>query len=155
MSRTHRKNLSGLASALERIEAIAMRQAIPEFLRHVTALDLTTAQVSSLYHLTVHGHRSVSELAEAVGLSMPATSALVERLVQRELVERAEDPDNRRQKRLALTPHGKALVEQLEQARSGAFLRLFGTLPPALRERFEQVLIQVADALPASLRQEE
>jgi DNA-binding MarR family transcriptional regulator len=148
MSRTHRKNLSGLASALQRIEGVAVRQAIPEFLRHVTALDLTVAQVSSLYHLTAHGHRTVSELAEVVGLSMPATSALVDRLVQRELVERAEDPDNRRQKRLALTLSGRALVERLEEVRLTAFLRLFSTLPPPLLKRFEQVLSEVADTLP-------
>jgi DNA-binding MarR family transcriptional regulator len=49
-----------------------------------------------------------SELHRGVLLSQPALSRMVERLVERGLVQRTKDPDDRRSVRLSLTERGAA-----------------------------------------------
>src|SRR5437762_807245 len=68
---------------------------------------LTMPQLVTLHLLAHAGGRSVGAIATKLRLSPAATSHLVERLVQAGLVARAEDPDDRRQRRLAITADGR------------------------------------------------
>jgi DNA-binding MarR family transcriptional regulator len=52
--------------------------------------------------------RRIGELPQHVLLSQPALSRMVDRLVERGLVERIPDPHDRRSVRLALTDNGRA-----------------------------------------------
>ena len=56
------------------------------------------------------GVRVLHRIAEHLGVSNAAASQMVDRLVGMGLLERSEDPDDRRAKALALTEKGKALV---------------------------------------------
>ena len=101
--------------------ALKAQQRIARSLRAATApawlqLDLTIAQVKGLFYVAATGRATVGELARALGIGQPASSTLVERLVQVGLVRRAEDPCDRRRAIVQLTGRGEALVEQLEQA---------------------------------------
>ena len=59
----------------------------------------------------------MSILASTLGSSFSAATGLVDRLVERELVERGTDPDDRRSVVCFLTNHGKELAEQLLRIR--------------------------------------
>ena len=52
--------------------------------------------VALLAHVGTEGEQTVSELAAALGLSLPAVSKLTRELEEHRLIERREDPADRR-----------------------------------------------------------
>lgn len=81
-------------------------------------LDLSISQLKALAVLIHEQPVTVGALADRLGLGMSGGSHLVDRLVQERLVERSEDPDNRRRTLLRLTPDAEALVRRLRQGRA-------------------------------------
>ena len=77
-------------------------------------LDLTMAQLKGLLALA-DSAMTIGQLAEALGSGKPTASILVERLVQLGLVERAEDPLDRRRTIARVTARGEELVARLRQ----------------------------------------
>jgi DNA-binding MarR family transcriptional regulator len=57
----------------------------------------------------------------------------VDGLVRRRLVERNEEPEDRRQRTLRLTPRGHAILRVVDRARADQFLRAVRPLPTAER----------------------
>jgi DNA-binding MarR family transcriptional regulator len=109
--------------------------------------NLTMPQVVSLHVLRHLGPLGISELAGHLRLSTSAASSLVDRLVERELVHRAEDPEDRRQKRVALAPAGVALVADLTSARARELTAGLQYIDPVLRAEMAGVLEQVVTQL--------
>ncbi len=81
------------------------------------SLDLTMAQLKVLVTLGLDGAVAISHLAEALGITQPTASHLVERLVQAGLAERVEDPTDRRYTLAHLTESGMTIARRLWQGR--------------------------------------
>ena len=79
--------------------------------------EFTVAQIAALHVVDQQGMMRVSALAEELGLSASAASRLIEGLVQRSLLARAEDPADRRAKMLTLSADGRRFVEQTSAER--------------------------------------
>lgn len=77
-----------------------------------TQFDMTVEQFHILRHIR-KGIGSVSELAEAKNISRPAISQAVDVLVNKGLIVRATDPQDRRHVQLALTADGDALLDAI------------------------------------------
>lgn len=75
-------------------------------------LDLTIRQVKALHVLGECGGCSVGALAERQGTKLPAASILADNLVHHGLVERSDDPEDRRRVLLRLTPSGEEVVRR-------------------------------------------
>ncbi|MEW5872228.1 MAG: MarR family transcriptional regulator [Chloroflexota bacterium] len=94
---------------------------------HNTAVEhyqMTMAQFAILRGI-YRGKTTVSELAEAGRTSRPATSRMVDLLVNKGLVQRVEDREDRRRAQLSLTEQGKLLLEAIfEQTRAWMQVRL-------------------------------
>ena len=73
---------------------------------------ITVEQFHILRHIR-KGHGSVSELAEAKGISRPAISQAVELLVGKGLVSRRQDSEDRRFVQLELTESGEQLLSAI------------------------------------------
>jgi DNA-binding MarR family transcriptional regulator len=86
-------------------------------MRYLKTSDLSMAQFGTLMRLHHDDHCGVGEIASQMGVSNAAASQLVDKLVQHGLVERTEDPDDRRAKRLSLTPKGRQVLERSRDAR--------------------------------------
>jgi DNA-binding MarR family transcriptional regulator len=114
-------------------------------LMHQTGLTLP--QIIALATLHRSGPLTVSEIAQCTRLSRAATSHLVDRLVRRGYVGRAEDSTDRRLKRVSLRRPGVAFVTRLERARVGVFASAIGGLSPATRGRLEAALRDVVAEL--------
>lgn len=67
---------------------------------------------------------TLNQVAAAVGRGAPAVSRAVDALVRAGLVERTQDPDNRRRLSLRLSSRGREELANLPQAGSGLELRL-------------------------------
>jgi len=58
-------------------------------------------------------------LGDHLGVTSAASSQMLERLVQQELILRTEDPDDRRVKQIVLTDKGRRVLEEGIRARQG------------------------------------
>ncbi|MCZ7569672.1 MAG: MarR family transcriptional regulator [Ardenticatenaceae bacterium] len=76
-------------------------------------VDLTMAQLKTLIALADQEPITIGQLAGALSVSLPTASHLADRLVHAGLVQRAEDPGDRRRTLVSLTPQGQALVGRL------------------------------------------
>ena len=92
-------------------------------------LRLGFTQLAALYVLADGSTTTVGELADALGRSPSATSRLVEGLARRRLVERREDPEDRRQRSVALTQRGQAILRAVDRARADQFLTAVRPMP--------------------------
>jgi len=92
---------------------------IQDFMRYMKQTGLSTPQINALLHIYHAGECQVSDISTLTDVSPAAASQLVERLVQQNLVERTEDPQNRRTKILRLSDQGMALI------RNGVFSNHF------------------------------
>jgi DNA-binding MarR family transcriptional regulator len=79
--------------------------------------ELEPTQVRALVVVASCGALSLGELAESVGISLSTASRLCERLVGQSLLDRTDDPADRRQLLLTLTPAGRRLVDDITEAR--------------------------------------
>jgi DNA-binding MarR family transcriptional regulator len=103
---------------------------IQDFMQFMHQTGLSGPQIHALLHIY---HAGECPIAALTASSPSAASQLVERLVQQGLVQRSEDPLNRRVKRLRLTEKSLKLIHQ--GVTSNRFLLdLVATLPAKQRE---------------------
>jgi DNA-binding MarR family transcriptional regulator len=121
-----------------------------DFLPEISELDLSLTQLKGLSALDEHAEEalSVKALSERLGLSLAATSRSVDGLVKRKLIERDEDPDDRRVRRVRLTARGRRTVERLVEIRVAALERLVDSFDDEQREK-------LADALDSIIEHED
>jgi DNA-binding MarR family transcriptional regulator len=102
--------------------------------------DLSFSQMKALHY--VHGEEdlSVKALGETLGLSLAAMSRAADELVQRGLMDRTEDPADRRIKRLRLTKKGHELVMKMRELRMAGFEQFVATLSSKERAQLVKAL---------------
>jgi DNA-binding MarR family transcriptional regulator len=76
-------------------------------------LHLTLPQLRALFAVAHNGASSVIQIARDLGIGEPTASHLIERLVRAGLVDRTEDPDDRRRAVIRLSAAGERLIERL------------------------------------------
>lgn len=79
-------------------------------------LDLTVGQLRVLFSLAGQQPTTMSGVAQRLGVTLPAASTAVDKLVQASLVTRQENPSDRRFVQCGLTEQGQALIQRLSQA---------------------------------------
>jgi DNA-binding MarR family transcriptional regulator len=137
------KQLTGI---LHEWTAMFMHRSFKDFKRFLDGADLSASQANTMMRLYHTDTCSVSTVSEQLGVTAAATSQLVDRLVQMQLVSRMEDPADRRNKMLALTPHGRQLLERAIKARSQWLEELANHLTPAQQENIAVALQDLMDA---------
>ena len=100
-----------LVETIRRTIDVITHRTFREHGRFVKAAGLSIPQFSILMQLHFHTQCGMSEVTNHMDISNAAASQLVEKLVQGGLVERDEDPNDRRAKQLKLTVKGEELVE--------------------------------------------
>lgn len=101
-----------------------------------------------LHHLSgLPSEPTVKELAEHMGLSLPGASRAADSLLRRGWLERREDADDRRMKRLAITDDGRALLRRVEEARLAGLEQLLATVPADDLARLSEAVSPVLEHL--------
>ena len=112
------------------------------------AAQVTTPQLAVLEY--VHVPRTVSAVAEHVGLSRPATSQMINKLVERRLVRRSEGRVDRREKVVVITALGDQLLARVAAARTKRFHASLAHLSAAAASDLKGALLRAL----AELREE-
>jgi DNA-binding MarR family transcriptional regulator len=118
--------------------------------RHPVMEGRPLQQIKTLGYLYRHGPCPVGEIAAMLGVSMPTASQLVDRLVEEGAVERAVNPNDRRQVLLDLAPQARAVGAEIHAMRRAQVRSALDQLPPEERPIFVRSL----QALAAALRME-
>lgn len=92
-------------------------KALREFLQFSHDYGLTILQMNILMRLHYRGSSDVTHLVDTMQVTKGAASQMVERMVQLDLVERLEDPADRRVRHIHLTHKGRQLIEKSIAAR--------------------------------------
>lgn len=105
---------------------------------------LTMSQCKALLALAGPGEsaepRHIGEIAERLGLSLPAMSRAADGLVRKRLITRVEDTDDRRVRRIAITSKGEQLVAKLVSLRLASLERFVSTLSAPQRRKLDAAL---------------
>jgi DNA-binding MarR family transcriptional regulator len=123
------------------------RRPTPELLELVEGASLGRRHVAVLAQVGTEGGRSVGELARELGLSLPAASTLIRDLEEHGLVERSEDPADRRRTVVELAPGTATAVRGWLSGRDRPLEHALASLDATERAAFLKGLGALADAL--------
>jgi DNA-binding MarR family transcriptional regulator len=109
---------------------------------------LTLPQFYTLLHLhQMHGECKMSDLAEATHQSAASLTGVVDRLVEKQLIERTRPPGDRRQVVVAVTSRGVGLIAEIKQARREQMQAALAHIPADQIDTLNELLDQVLQGM--------
>lgn len=123
-----------------------MGRSMRDFGAYMRNHGLSMPQVLLLYRLYYQGQCGVSDIADHLAVTNAAASQTIERLVQQGLLDRSEDPNDRRAKQIALSPAGRALMQESIEAR----VRWMAELTTVLSPEEQDTIVAALDALTSA-----
>lgn len=97
-------------------------------LRKETDGEHSVSVIAALGSLNSHGPLTLSELADAEGMSRPSITVLAAALLDHGLIAKEADPSDRRLVRIHLTPSGKRALDQSRTRRNAFLAKRLGAL---------------------------
>jgi DNA-binding MarR family transcriptional regulator len=91
---------------------ISTQRSMRSWAHHAKSVGLSMPQFSIMMQLYKRGACGISQISENFEVTNAAASQLVDKLVQSGLIERTEDPKDRRAKHIQLSAKGRALIEK-------------------------------------------
>lgn len=137
-------------AALKKWMRISMHHSVRHFICYARKHGLSMSQLGALLHLHRAGSSGVTDLGEQLGVTSPAASQMLERLVRQELIVRLEDPSDRRVKQVILTDKGLQVLEESMRAHQDWLQVLAEGLSDSEKEAITaalQILIERANQL--------
>jgi DNA-binding MarR family transcriptional regulator len=120
---------TSLAADLYAVTVFVNKHCNNDLFEAVGALEMTLTQIKLLHFLEdTADPLSLKDVAEIVHISLPAASRTVDDLVRRGFVERHEDAEDRRMKRVSPTDAGRAVIRRLNAARLSGLQTFTATL---------------------------
>ena len=114
--------------------------------------ELTFTQLSTLTAIRDHGEMSLKEVAEAMHVSAPSASTMVDKLVDMNALNREHSKKDRREVRVSLSPLGKKAVEELEKIMLESLTELLEGIGPEYAEQWYQVYQQIENYIHESVQ---
>jgi DNA-binding MarR family transcriptional regulator len=106
---------------------------------------LTGAQKKIILFLALHGGQRMGEVAHLISSSMPAASAVIDRLEALGFVDRKRDNVDRRVVMVELTDAGRKAHEEMARVREQRLGVLFESMSDAHRQEFVGGLNRIHD----------
>lgn len=140
-----------------REQAVQMEYLLPRLMNRMFTLErdrpaaeLPLAQLRVCIILQA-GPRTLSAISEELSISVSATTQIADRLEKAGMVERISGQDDRRTKKLQLSPHGSEMMQSRREQRIQRSVRALSQMPPELRASAVQALHVLMEAVDASL----
>jgi len=119
---------------LDQLEPMIARQR-KAVARHGCLRAISSTHLHVLFLLEGEGPLPMSRLAELLDVSLPNVTGIVDRMVERGLVERGRDADDRRVVTVSATNRGRETVEEIDQVRRRALGSVLEQLTPEQQRR--------------------
>ncbi|MBO0661935.1 MarR family transcriptional regulator [Jiella sp. MQZ9-1] len=139
---------SEIVTAFHRLHANVMARVFPHMARILKGQEISFLHFVAMFKIRVAGSQSVASIAKEVELTHAAASRMVDRLVKGGYVDRVENPADRRQKLISLTPKGSALLEELPAATLDGYADILAKLPDELIAQLCEPMRNLYAALP-------
>jgi DNA-binding MarR family transcriptional regulator len=138
----------GLAALLGQLLLHVHRTSAPELFKQLGELGLSFTQVKALNLLRISDDDvNVKDVADRLSMSLPAMSRALDKLVQRGYVDRLESEKDRRAKLVRLLPAGRAVLDEIEQARTSVVEGFTATLSDDERAALHAALLPIVERI--------
>jgi DNA-binding MarR family transcriptional regulator len=127
-----------------------MHRSMRRFLQYARKSGLSMSMIGTLFHLHQREKTGVTDLGDHLGVTSAAASQMLERLVQLGLIQRSEDPEDRRGKQIVLTDQGHQVLEKGLRARQDWLIDLVGELTEEERDQVSlalEILVNKAEGI--------
>ena len=125
--------------------AAAVRDVVEQrILDQVAGGQVTVPQVKLLKLVAMTQGYTLGDVASFLDVSNAAASKAVDRLVRRDLLQRSEDPDDRRAMHLSLTQAGDCLLSAYESARRRKLESIFEQFAAEDLQRAAELLDRIS-----------
>jgi DNA-binding MarR family transcriptional regulator len=114
---------------------------------YVKSLGFSMPQFFLLMRIYYKKQCGISDLSDHMEITAAAASQTVDKLVQGGLLERAEDPNDRRAKQVTLSPKGRDLIEKSITERFRWLDKLVKNLSDEEKIRVNDVLVLLNEAV--------
>jgi DNA-binding MarR family transcriptional regulator len=143
-----KSNTDGVAG--EHVEAVmrASRALVGISAASVAEVDdlVTVPQLRVMTMIATRGGVNLTSVAAGLNVSPSNASRICDRLLKIGMVDRREDPADRRHITLTLTSDGQALLDRVNRHRRTAIRRILRKMTPRQRDRLTAALNDLADA---------
>ena len=119
----------------------------PQMVHDCPGGSLAHSEMRILLQLALHERESVGRIADAIGMSRPAVTEAVDRLVEKAMVVRIPSVTDRRLVLLELTPEAQVFAERLVDYWRRAFVRTLSTLSEDEQAAFVKGMVALTEAL--------
>lgn len=96
---------------------LLMHRSMRGHMQYARKKGLSRSMLATLFLLNHREKIGVTDLGEHLGVSSAAASQMLERLVEEKIIQRSEDPDDRRMKKITLTEKGCGVLKESIDAR--------------------------------------
>ena len=138
-----KKLIQSLIQTLE----LSTTRSMHDWAHFIRGKGLSMPQMGLLMRLYHKGSCDVTAISRYSGVTNAATSQLVDRLVEKQLVERCEDAQDRRVKQLSLSPSGRQFIDASIGERYLWLDELISELSASEQENLEKALPPLVEAL--------
>ena len=135
-----------LIQTIRQFMDIALHHSMRERAHFAKATGLSMPQFGILMQLHYRRDCGISDIGERFDITNAAASQLVDKLVQSGLIQREEDPNDRRAKLLNLTDKGRQFIQQGIQERYRWVDQLAAKLTAEERTKVTQALMILTEA---------
>jgi DNA-binding MarR family transcriptional regulator len=112
---------------------------------HRLGVSMSNLHVMSM--LERHGPMTMSRIAEALDVSLSNATGLVDRMVERGLVDRVRDDEDRRMVHVALTDRARSALSEIEVFQEDALTRILDELDELQLDRLVRSLADLRAAV--------
>jgi MarR family 2-MHQ and catechol resistance regulon transcriptional repressor len=120
--------------------------------QRASELDLTYAQSQVLFYVGDHPACHMGDVGKAFNVTLPAVTHIIDRLEEKQFVQRGDDPADRRVYVLELTRQGRALVQELRGLQMRGVEAVLARMSAGDRDRVIKGLEALVDAATEAVK---
>jgi DNA-binding MarR family transcriptional regulator len=110
-------------------------------------LGVSMAQLNIMYTLHRNGEMTMSHLADVLNVSFSSATGLIDRMEERDFIERIRVPEDRRIVVVRLTAAGEALLEEVDALSADLLRRVLSGLDAAQLDAMAQAIADLRAAV--------
>lgn len=139
------EEIDPLVGSLQEAFSLFRRRMMVNLFAFARDKGMTMAQFGAMFHINQTSGCGVSDIGNDLGITNSAASQMLDRLVQLKLINRSEDPADRRGKLIVLTDQGQQVLVEGNLANRKWLEDLARSMTPVEQELVKQAIMILID----------